>query len=154
MSASPGFPKTPLFLGLGGLVPFVGLSLALATGFVIPGFEDGDSMRVALVGYGVAILSFLGGVRWGLAIKQSEDGGSKADRDFIISVIPPLVGWFAWFQTSPADLWWLALAHVLLGLLDYGLACRIVVPEWYGRMRLALAGIAALSLMLAAVTAG
>ncbi len=154
MSASPGFPKTPLLLGLGGVVPFVGLSLALATGFVMPGFEDGDSIRVALVGYGVAILSFLGGVRWGLAIKQSEDGGAKADRDFIISVIPPLVGWFAWFQTSPADLWWLALAHVLLGLLDYGLACRIVVPEWYGKMRLALAAIAALSLMLAAVTTG
>ncbi len=152
MSASASFPKIPLLLGLGGVVPFVALSMAIAWGFVIPGFEDGDSMRAALVGYGVAILSFLGGVRWGLAIKQGEDGGSKADRDFIISVIPPLVAWFAWFQTSPADLWWLSAAHVLLGLLDYGLACRIVVPEWYGKMRLALAGIAALSLMLAALT--
>ncbi len=153
MSASASIPRIPLLLGLGGLVPFIALSLALAFGIIIPTFEDGDSMRVALVGYGVAILSFQGGVRWGLAIKQSEDGGSKADRDFIISVIPPLIGWFAWFQSSPADLWWLAAAHVLLGLLDYGLACRIVVPEWYGRMRLALAGIAAACLMLAALTA-
>ncbi len=148
--SSAPFPKVPLLLGLGGLVPFVGLSLSLALGLTLPLFEDFDSMRVALVGYGVAILSFLGGVRWGLAIKEGEAGDGKADRDYVISVIPPLVGWYAWFQPSPADLWWLAAAHLLLGLLDYGLACRIVVPEWYGRLRLILAGAAALSLIAAA----
>lgn len=151
MSDHAMFPKVPLLLGLGGLVPFVGLSLALATGLSLPMFEDADSIRVALVGYGVAILSFLGGVRWGLAITQSAGGNSKADRDFIIAVIPALVGWFAWFQPSPADLWWLAVAHILLGLLDYGLACRIVAPEWYGRLRLGLTAVAAASLILAAL---
>ncbi len=153
MSASVQSPRIPLLLGLGGITPFVGLSLALVLGFNLPVFEDLDSVRVALVGYGVVILSFLGGVRWGLAIKESEAGDGKANRDFIVSVIPPLIGWFAWFQSSPADLWWLAVAHIALGLLDYGLACRIIVPEWYGRMRLALAGIAALSLIVAAIFA-
>jgi hypothetical protein len=141
-------------LGIGGLIPFAGLSLALASGFVLPLFADADSMRVALVGYGVAILSFLGGVRWGLAIRESEAGDGKANRDFIIAVVPALIGWFAWFQPSPADLWWLAAAHVVLALLDYGLACRIIVPEWYGRMRLALGGVAAACLILAALVAG
>ncbi len=61
----------------------------------------------------------------------------------MISVIPALVGWFAWFQPSPADLWWLAAAHVLLGLLDYGLACRTIVQEWFGRLRLGLSAVAA-----------
>ncbi|MCO4053471.1 MAG: DUF3429 domain-containing protein [Bosea sp.] len=154
MSASASPPKVPLLLGALGLLPFLGLSFGLAIGVTLPLFEDADSMRVGLVGYGVAILSFLGGVRWGLAIKESEEGGSKADRDFIISVIPALIGWFAWFQSSPADLWWLVAAHVALGLLDYGLACRIIVPEWYGRLRLALSGIAAACLMLAAIAGG
>ncbi len=154
MSASTSIPKTPLLLGIGGLLPFAGLSLALVGGFTLPLFEDADSMRVALVGYGVVILSFLGGVRWGLAITETASGNAKANRDYIIAVIPALIGWFAWFQVSPADLWWLAAAHVVLGLFDYGLACRIIVPEWHGRMRLALAGAAALCLALVAVFAG
>lgn len=141
-------------LGLGGLVPFAALSLALVSGFTLPLFEDADSMRVALVGYGVVILSFLGGVRWGLAIRETDAGNAKANRDFIIAVIPALLGWFAWFQSSPADLWWLAVAHIALGLLDYGLACRIIVPEWYGKLRLVLAGVAAACLMLVALLAG
>jgi hypothetical protein len=154
MSASLSAPKTPLLLGLGGLVPFAALSMALVSGFTLPLFEDADSMRVALVGYGVVILSFLGGVRWGLAVKETSAGNAKANRDFIIAVIPALLGWFAWFQPSPTDLWWLAAAHVTFGLLDYGLACRIIVPEWHGKMRLALAAAASACLMLAAIFAG
>jgi hypothetical protein len=154
MSTSVSFPKIPLLLGLGGLIPFVALSAALALGVDLPLFTDADSMRVALVGYGVVILSFLGGVRWGVAIKEDETGDGKANRDFIISVVPALVAWFAWFQPAPADLWWLAVAHILLGLLDYGLACRVLVPEWFGRLRLLLSAVAAASLILAAVTYG
>jgi hypothetical protein len=154
MSASTSVPRTPLLLGILGLVPFVVLSLAIIAGRDLPLFEDADSLRVALVGYGVVILSFLGGVRWGLAITQTEAGNAKANRDFVIAVVPALIGWFAWFQPSPADLWWLAVAHIILGLLDYGLACRIIVPEWHGRLRLALAAIAALCLMLVAGLAG
>jgi hypothetical protein len=154
MAASLTYPRIPLLLGVGGLVPFVGLSLCLAAGFAPPLFTDIDSVRVALVGYGVAILSFLGGVRWGVALKEDENGDGKANRDFVISVIPALLGWFAWFQPSPADLWLLAAAHLVLGLLDYGLACRVIVQEWYGRLRLALAAGATLSLVLAALTHG
>jgi hypothetical protein len=154
MSASVSVPRIPLLLGIGGLIPFVGLSLALAFGVTPPLFTDADSVRVALVGYGVVILSFLGGVRWGVALKEDENGDGKANRDFIVSVVPALVAWFAWFQPSPADLWWLVAAHVLLGLLDYGLACRVIVQEWFGRLRLALSGVAALALALAALTYG
>jgi hypothetical protein len=151
MSNPNAFPRVPLLLGLGGLIPFVGLALTLALGVELPLFADLDSQRIALVGYGVAILSFLGGVRWGIAIKEDEEGDGKANRDFIISVIPPLIGWWAWFQPSPADLWWLAGAHIALGLLDYGLACRTVAPEWYGKLRLLLCFVAALALGTAAL---
>lgn len=145
------YPKVPLALGLAGLAPFLGLSAALILGVVPPGFADADSVRIALAGYGVAILSFLGGVRWGVALKVEEGAHGKAARDFVISVIPPLIGWFAWFQPSPADLWWLAAAHLALGLLDYGLACRTLVDEWFGRLRLLLSTVAAASLALAAL---
>ncbi len=153
MSASAPSFRLPILLGLGGLVPFVVLGTALIAGITLPLFEDIDSMRVALVGYGVVILSFLGGIRWGLALKEAEGGSGKANRDYVIAIIPALLGWFAWFQPSPADLWWLAASHLALGLLDYGLACRIIVPEWHGRLRLALAAAAALMLMLVALLA-
>ncbi|MGL4440276.1 MAG: DUF3429 domain-containing protein [Bosea sp. (in: a-proteobacteria)] len=153
MSVSKSTVTIPLLLGAAGLVPFVALSAALVLGSSLPMFEDTDSVRIALVGYGVVILSFLGGIRWGLAMKETEAGNAKAKRDFIIAVIPALLGWFAWFQPSPMDLWLLAVAHIALGLLDYGLACRIIAPEWYGKLRLALASVAAVCLILTALLA-
>lgn len=152
-STAISYPKVPLALGVAGLIPFVFLGFGLAFKLVLPGFEDAVAMRVALVGYGVAILSFLGGVRWGIMLKEieGEGGHGSANRDFVISVIPPLLGWLAWFQASPTDLWLLVAAHVLLGLLDYGLACRTLVQEWFGRLRMILSGVAALSLAVAAL---
>ncbi len=154
MLAATTYPKVPLWLGLAGLVPFVALSLAISLGATIPPFADADAMRVALVGYGVVILSFLGGVRWGVALGLEKGEPGSGGRDFVIAVVPSLVAWFAWFQPAPADLWWLVAAHVLLALLDYGLACRVVVDEWFGRLRLGLSAVAAASLALAAITAG
>jgi hypothetical protein len=154
MLASITYPKVPLWLGLAGLIPFVSLSFALALGVTLPLFTDADTMRVALVGYGVVILSFLGGVRWGVALGEEKAEHGAGGRDFVIAVVPSLVAWFAWFQPAPADLWWLVAAHVLLGLLDYGLACRVIVDEWFGRMRLGLSVVASVSLALAAVMVG
>jgi hypothetical protein len=154
MLASTTYPKVPLWLGLAGLIPFVALSLSLAFGVTLPLFADADTMRVALVGYGVVILSFLGGVRWGVALGEERGEPGAGGRDFIIAVVPSLVAWFAWFQPAPADVWWLVAAHILLGLLDYGLACRVLVDEWFGRLRLGLSAVAAASLMLVALTVG
>ena len=43
--------------------------------------------------YGAVILSFLGGIRWGAALRGI--GASQRRFDFAISVIPSLAGWAA-----------------------------------------------------------
>ncbi|MGU9979885.1 DUF3429 domain-containing protein [Phreatobacter sp. HK31-P] len=138
-------PAVPLWLGLGGLAPFLALAGALVLGQSLPLIGGADDIRQALMIYAVAILSFLGGVRWGIAMGYAN--GKVAVRDFLISVIPAILGWVAALLPLGPGLWLITGAFILLGLYDYGLACRTVAPEWYGRLRLALT--AAVSAMLA-----
>jgi hypothetical protein len=146
MSSSPKTPLVPIVLGLSGLVPFIACALALSGGFALPLIGGSGATRLALVVYAIAILSFLGGVRWGIAMS-----GDQLTRDYVISVTPALIGWAAIGLSRPRDLWMLCVAFIIYGLLDYGMACRVVAPEWYGRLRLFLSGVAALCLGIAAV---
>lgn len=138
-------PAVTLWLGLCGLIPFLVLAGALVLDTSLPLVGGADAIRQALMVYAVAILSFLGGVRWGIAMGYAD--GKVAVRDFLISVIPAILGWAAALLPLGPGLWLMTAAFILLGLYDYGLACRTVAPEWYGRLRLALT--AAVSAMLA-----
>ncbi|QCK85006.1 DUF3429 domain-containing protein [Phreatobacter aquaticus] len=141
-------PTVALVLGVAGLVPFLACASALMLSFPLPLIGAGSELRRALIIYAVAILSFLGGVRWGIAMGYSDS--KLVVRDLVISVVPALVGWWAALLSPRHDLWVMAVAFVALGLLDYGLACRTVAPEWYGRLRLALSAAVAVILGLAA----
>ncbi len=147
MTSNGAIPKAALALGAAGAIPFVAGAAALAAGLPVPFFQ-GEGGREALVIYAVAILSFLGGVRWGIAIGYDEP--AKAARDFCVAVVPALVGWVAAMLPAPTDLWVLAAAFLALGLMDYGLTCREVAPLWYGRLRLILTGVVTLALAVAA----
>jgi hypothetical protein len=141
-------PVTPLALGVAGLVPFVTLSGAMVLDATLPVIGTAEAARTALVIYAIAILSFLGGVRWGISLGAEDQ--AKASRDYVIAVLAAMIGWAAAGLNEPRDLWMLCIAYVVLGLLDYGLACRTVAPEWYGQLRLALSAVAALALGAAA----
>jgi hypothetical protein len=130
-------------LGLSGLIPFIGLSaLCLAgTGPVL-----GISPRAALVVYGAVIASFLGGIRWGTALR--EPGPSW--RDLTLSVVPSLVAWACLALRAPLDLAGLGLLVLVWGLVDQDMPRRGLAPAWFGRLRLLLSGVAGLSLLAAA----
>ena len=147
MTDASKIPTVPLALGAAGLIPYWGLAVALLGGVDL-GFGAG-ALAFALAAYGALILSFLGGVRWGIALGMEEEGPAK--RGYFISVVPALLAWAALGLPPGAQLWMLAGLHVALGLLDYGLVCREEAPEWYGRLRLALAGAAALALIVGAL---
>lgn len=151
MSSPNRIPASALVLGCLGLLPFLAGAVALHLGSSHPGWSwplIGEPRR-ALVIYAVAILSFLGGVRWGVALGYENQ--DQATRDYVLAVLPALVGWAAALLHAPADLWTLAGAFLLLGLLDYGMSCRTVAPEWYGNLRLALSGAVTLLLGAAAM---
>lgn len=125
----PPIPAAPLWLGLAGLLPF---AAAAAGAHLLPPDQQGVALR-ALLGYGAVILSFLGGVRWGLAIRD-------ADTDTLL----PRLAW----SVTPSLLGWVALllpAGPGLGLLAAGFGAALLAdwrapdtPAWYRRQRLPL----------------
>ena len=75
-------------LGLGGLIPFVGLAVALWV--VWPG--DWPLARMSLLGYGATISSFLGAIHWGLVMRE---GPVQHVPSLLWGVVPSLLGWVA-----------------------------------------------------------
>jgi len=82
-SARPSSPAVPiaLWLGYGGLIPFV-------AGAALAGLLDPESRPLAasaLSAYAAVIVSFLGGIHWGIGFR---DG---TPRLFLWGVVPSLV---------------------------------------------------------------
>ena len=93
-------PAYTAALGYGGLVPFVACALAM---LLLPDLGSRDLAGRVLVGYGAVILSFLGGVHWGLVLRAQTS--SRAAGMLAIGVIPSLVGWLTLllpFETAVA----------------------------------------------------
>ncbi|MCP5364279.1 MAG: DUF3429 domain-containing protein [Hyphomicrobiales bacterium] len=133
---SDRIPSAALWLGLAGLVPFVGSLIVLV---FMPEFEGGRVGRVITV-YGAIILSFLGGMLWGLASAalghDPLDGDSK--RLLTLSAMPPVVAWLAVFLAQSAAFWVLALAFALVLILDRWADQLDLAPRWWMRLRIGL----------------
>ncbi len=134
-------PRSALVLGLGGLVPFVLCALAILTGVRVPVLSD---PVMALLAYGAVILSFLGGVRWGFALRIADEGLQA--RAMLLSVVPAVVAWLLLLPPSLLGLILLPVLFVLLWLADEQMP-RIGVPHWYVRLRRLLTAVVVLSLM-------
>ena len=83
-------PLIAILLGVAGLIPFAGASLAAVA-------LTGDGARTALLGlsaYAAVILAFLGGVHWGIGLEAGSAQTVAAQRArFGLGVLPSLVGW-------------------------------------------------------------
>jgi hypothetical protein len=138
-------PPVVLALGLGGLIPFIACAIAVVLKLPLP--VIGDPAR-ALLAYGAIILSFLGGVRWGLALRMEES--SLRTRQFVISVVPSILAWFALLLAPGAGFGLMAGLFVILWAEDRNLP-RIGAPLWYPRLRLLLTAVVVVALTAAAV---
>ena len=143
----PSIPLVPLLLGLGGLVPFWALAFSRVTGVA---FGVSPAMvSPALAAYAATILAFLGGIRWGLTIRGSDQ--RNAGVDYGVAVVPQLIGWAALAVPDPWRLFLLGLVVLALGPLDRNLVVRGLAPPWFGRLRLILSLGAGAALFLAAL---
>ncbi|MEM0986748.1 MAG: DUF3429 domain-containing protein [Pseudomonadota bacterium] len=128
-------PFAPLSLTLAGLIPFVGSAIAVATA----GNDvilKGQASFILLV-YGAVILSFLGGVRWGIEMSRNE-----APRFGVLvpSVAGALVGWAVVCLNllnpgQSTQTLYLALAGALILHWLWDLASRASTPNWYDGLR-------------------
>ena len=141
-----GTARAGWLLALSGLVPFFALTGLLG----IPGqhLVDRDRLLLALSGYAAAILSFLGGIRWGATLPRTEAGG----RTLVLSVVPSLLAWAFLLVPAPARFLLFAAAFVGQGVLDVGAARRGALPAWFGTLRIVLT-VAVTFAMLAAFLA-
>lgn len=143
-----GTPASPLTLGLLGLIPFWALTLMILTGLRF-GFAA-ETLRFALGAYGATIVAFLGGIRWGVAVRASQNEGTT---DFVVSVVPQLIGSAALLLAERPRFVVLAATILCLGVLDQGLVRRGLAPAWFGRLRMILSLGAGAALLVTAFTA-
>ncbi len=142
-------PSAVKWLGALGAVPFVFLA-------VTSPFLDGplqEQMSFALAAYGAVILSFLGGIHWGLAIAGI--GPSQTDtanfRRLAFSVTPSLLGWSALLIPRLSGLVLLAVAFALLLVFDSQASRKAQTPVWYSKLRRPLTVVVVASLLLGAL---
>ncbi|MFN3867977.1 MAG: DUF3429 domain-containing protein [Hyphomicrobiaceae bacterium] len=147
-------PRPALLLGLGGLIPFVALT---AASWVLDRTLADFATR-ALVAYSAIILSFMGGVHWGVATVYSAPTAMTAapvagpsTRLFLVSVLPALAAWPA--ALLAPSLAFAAFAATFLALLAFDLSVvrSGVMPKWYGRLRVMLTSVVVVCLVAAAV---
>lgn len=125
-------PGAAAWLGGLGAVPFVVLAVAghyADTSWQAP-------VLFALCAYGAVILSFLGGIQWGLAIAGY--GGapeSRRDRRLVLSIVPSLLGWGALLLPVSVALLLLAVAFGAMLWLDIRASAVGEAPVWYPRLR-------------------
>ena len=129
-------------LGYAGLIPFVMLAVLmwLVDAALLP------FLAIALAGYAATIVSFLGGVHWGIGFTQ---GDSAPRFHFIWGVAPALFAWLALMLSAQAALPLLALVVVACYVVDSKTYPAAGLASWLP-MRLRLTVVAALSCLLGA----
>lgn len=147
--SSSQLPGWTAALGYGGLVPFVACALAM----LLPDAGMRDVASRVLVGYGAVILSFLGGVHWGLVLSAPSP---RAPRMLAIGVLPSLAGWLTLllpFETAVAAQvaifggFWL-YEHRILGP-DIIPPAYLVLRRWLTLVAIASLGLALMAPSLA-----
>ena len=134
-------PRAALWLGLAGVIPF----WAAALGFLLAGAAPGFFLHAGLA-YGAVILSFLGGIRWGEALKGR--GSRERAAAFGLSVLPSLAGWLALVIPAIPGLSLLIAGLLLQALWDVTSAQRGELAFWFARLRLWLTTLAVCALIL------
>ena len=129
-------------LGFCGLIPFVILAAALWV--ERPG--DWPLARMALVGYGATISSFLGAIHWGLVMR---DGPAQSAPSLLWGVVPSLLGWVALLLGHAPGLLLIAALLWACFAVDRVLFPRYQLQAWLP-MRLQLTLVASLSCLAGA----
>ena len=117
-------------LALGGLIPFVFLATAVVAGIDL-GF--GYAATTLFIFWSLAILSFLGGIRWGLALAQKPADFLVA----IISVLPCIAGLFSLLLEPRITILCLGVLFVFHGWWDTRYFSKTDL-EWFSVLRFVL----------------
>lgn len=141
----PAVPRSALWLGLAGLLPFYAAALVIWVS------TDPAILGLALYGqiaYAAVIASFLGAVHWGLAMAHMDTAGPTPPlaRQMLFSVVPALVAWLAMLLKPALGLGTLLVLFPAILVRDHVAVRAGLAPAWYPSLRLPLTGLVVLAL--------
>ncbi len=135
---------TPKILGYLGLIPFL-------TSGVLIWFTQFHTYAIkSLSIYAAVILTFIGGVHWGIAMHTHQNKNqSKINtrNQFIFSVIPSLIAWSAIVFSNSTGLVIIALCFGMFWLIEK-LYFHEYLSSWYMRLRSHLTLVACFSIII------
>ncbi|MCP1198634.1 DUF3429 domain-containing protein [Notoacmeibacter sp. MSK16QG-6] len=137
---------TANLLVFGGYLPFAVLTLFFLFPEIAPLTRSGS--LIMLIGYGAVILSFLGGIRWGLATARNDEASA---RELLTSVVPSLIAWMCLTLPSAPSLVLLAVTFVWHYFWDRRHAEKHRLPGWFLPLRRRITIAVVPTLLIAAV---
>lgn len=138
-------PTPARIYGLAGLIPFFSGALLC---WITPATSTPSALPtgpIILLTYGAVILSFLGGIRWGVAMQH----GALINSWSVVSwaMVPSLLGWFALLIGAALGLLILIIGLALQFYVDYRSTQQGITPAWFLSLRIVLTAGAIVSLI-------
>lgn len=138
--------KLPFTITTIACVPFVALSIAASMQW----FDDTTAIVHMLLSYSVVILSFLGGVHWGIAVSHYTHDKRIANSLIAESIIPSIIAWAALFHADVhIQLLVLTVLYTCIWAIDSMLMARGIIPVWFFEIRCMITPIMVVSLYIA-----
>jgi len=126
-ASSATIPQPAAWLGgLGAL-----LFACLTAGALFTSVETAAWLEHTLLIYGAVVLSFLGGIHWGLAMASDDMSWPR----MMVAVVPSLVGWLSVLLPSPWSLWIIGFGFGGMLIADHTATGREYTPLWFPRLR-------------------
>lgn len=131
------------WLTFAGAIPFIAGSAAL---WLAPHQYRAFATHV-LSAYAAVILSFLGGIQWGLALNLLGSAPKSARNIFLLSVVPSLLAWAMLLLPEPKTRILLAIfLFAFVWVIDALLNVQKLIPPWFFKLRSIISAIVIVSL--------
>ncbi|MGB8714438.1 MAG: DUF3429 domain-containing protein [Onishia taeanensis] len=123
--------RLPVMLGLAGLLPF--LAAALGAWWAPPAWQG--PVLGAFFYYSAVILSFLGGIHWGLAMGRDAPTSAAFRGRVLLSMAPSLIAWPALLWGGLPGALLLMLGFIAVRGYEASAAGVAGLPDWYRELR-------------------
>lgn len=141
MLSGKKFATLPWLLGIAGLIPFVGLATVVLLS--VPGWQAVAFQ--AFLYYSAVILSFLGGVHWGVAMSLDHEGSHHFSSRMVVAMAPSLLAWPALMLSPRFALLALMTGFLLIRLYEAQADSVERLPPWYTSLRTLLTVVVVIS---------
>jgi ADP-ribose pyrophosphatase YjhB (NUDIX family) len=131
-------------LMLAGVIPFIFLASLLYFNWL-----PQAKILAMLFSYAAIILTFLGGIQWGIGVVKLEEKSLSHPHIFTMSILPSLLAWLLLMIDQPKwQLIGFLASFALVLAVDIVLTAIKLLPRWFLRLRLSISLVVMMSLIL------